>query len=60
MRQTIEEVFDRFTQTGSVADLPRPGRPSTSRTPERLKDVRELVAENPHTSVTAGAVALAM
>ena len=56
----IKELFERFTQTGSVADLPRSGRPSTSTTPERLQEVQDLIAANPHTSLTAGAAALAI
>ena len=36
-KSTIRDLFDRFQQTGSVADLPRSGRPSTSSTPDRLE-----------------------
>lgn len=57
-KTTIRDLFNRFQQTGSVSDLPRSGRPSTSSTPERLEEARALVDENPKTSVTAGAIAL--
>ena len=36
-KSTIRDLFDRFQQTGSVADFPRSGRFSTSSTPDRLK-----------------------
>ena len=59
-KTTIRDLFDRFQQTGSVADLPRSGRPSSSSTPEMLEEARALVEENPKTSVSAGAMALGL
>jgi hypothetical protein len=56
--KTIKHLYERFQQTGSVADLPRSGRPSTSATPERLEEVQFLIEQNPRTSVSAGAAAL--
>lgn len=58
--ETIKGVYERFNQTGSVADLPRPGRPSTSATPAHLEQAREMLEENPNTSVTTGAAAMDM
>lgn len=58
--ETIKAVFDRFEQTGSVADLPRSGRPATSTTSERLEQARILVTTDPTTSVSRGATSLEM
>ena len=57
-KTTIKDLYNRFQQTGSVADLPRAGRPSSSTTSERLEEARALIQENPKTSVSAGAIAL--
>lgn len=58
--ETIKAMFDRFEQTGSVADLPRSGRPATSTTSERFEQARILVTTDPTTSVSRGATSLEM
>lgn len=56
--ETIKGVFERFKETGSVADLPRSGRPPTSTTSENLEQAQLLITTDPTTSVSRGAEAM--
>lgn len=56
--ETIKSVFDRFCETGSVADLPRSGKPPSATTPENMTAAGDMVAGSPQTSLSAGASAL--
>ena len=51
----IKGVFERFKETGSVADLPRSGRPTTSTTYEDLEQAQFLITTDLTTSVSRGA-----
>lgn len=56
--ETIQAVYDRFRETGSVTDRDRTGRPQTATTEEKEGSARELVRDNPSTSVREGAASL--
>lgn len=49
-RETIYHLCNRFRATGSVNDLPRSGRPRSSRTPENVDLVAQSVVASPHVS----------
>lgn len=48
--KTIDSLIKRFNETGSVADLPRSGRPVTAVTTEATKRVSDLYEDRPSTS----------
>lgn len=54
---TIRSTYRRFTETGSVADLPRTGRPRTSTDEETVEMVEQHVLNNPEHSTRRGALA---
>lgn len=49
-RQQIYKIVNKFEGTGSVADAPKSGRPTTSTTPENQERVAQLLTEDPQTS----------
>jgi hypothetical protein len=57
---TIQAVYDRFRETGSVKELDRTGRPRTATSEEKKDSAEEMVRENPSTSVREGAAALSV
>lgn len=46
-RMFVHRTIKRFTETGSVKDRPREGRPRSVRTPEARKAVAERIRRNP-------------
>ncbi|VEN59429.1 unnamed protein product [Callosobruchus maculatus] len=48
---TIRNLIVRFRQQGSVADLPRAGRPRSARTEENIEHVEVSIEDNEETSV---------
>ena len=59
-RQTVSAVFHKFTETGTVADEERTGRPRTAINEENVTNVQNLISENPNTSIRSGAARLGM
>ena len=57
-QETIQAVFNRFRETGSVEDRHRSGRPSTATSESKEEEAMSLVQANPKTSVRQGAVTL--
>ena len=51
---TITSVNQRFNETGSVANLPRTGRPATILTEEKLEEIQHMVDSNPRLSIRQG------
>ncbi|CAI9738112.1 XP_014784835.1PREDICTED: uncharacterized protein LOC106879674 [Octopus vulgaris] len=49
-RDTIYHLRDRFHQNGTVADLPRSGRPRSVRTPKMTDSVVTAITQSPQTS----------
>lgn len=47
----IKRTLDRYEDTNSFEDRPRPGRPRTQRTPKTIKAVREKIRRNPRRSI---------
>ncbi len=47
---SILRLVRKFEELGNIQDKPRTGRPLTITTAECVKEVRELIAQNPHTS----------
>lgn len=47
---TVIRINKNFTDTGSVADLPRTGRPKTGRSEDNVERVRDAIAQAPTTS----------
>lgn len=56
--ETIQSTYLRFTTSGTVAEEARPGRICTTVTPERVIQARELVTQDPNTTISIGAAAL--
>ena len=52
--ETISAIIKRFKETVSVADLPRPGRPTAETTGAKINEVKEVVEDSPHKSVRRG------
>lgn len=50
-RRTIKATYDKFQETGSVADVPRSGRPPSAIGEEELQAVDSYLEENPRSSV---------
>lgn len=50
---TISNLWRKFTETGSVHDLPRTGRPSKVRNENVVANVLNLVNQNPRTNTRA-------
>ena len=48
---TVSDIIKRFEDSESVDDMPRSGRPRTSRTPKLIKVVRERIRRNPRRSM---------
>ena len=48
---TITTVNQRFNETGSVANLPRTGRPATVLIEEELEEIQHMVDSNPRLSI---------
>ena len=46
-RDTIYHLRNRFHQNGTVADLPRSGRPCSVRTPEKADYVSSAIVQSP-------------
>ena len=40
-KQTVWRTIKKFKDTGSVEDLPKPGRPRSVRTPKLIENVRQ-------------------
>lgn len=59
-KRTIKQLFERFQDTGSDADLPRSVRPSTVTTQERLDEAADLITENPLKCVSGGTAAMGL
>lgn len=57
-RQQIYNIISKFERTGSIADAPRSGRPTTSTTLENQERVAQLLVENPKTSSRRGCLEL--
>ena len=50
-RIMIKRTIDRYKETMSIEDLPRSGRPRTTRTRKLLKNVRKKIRRNPRRSM---------
>ena len=48
-RNAVQKLIDKFRETGSVADAPRSGRPSTSE--ETVLDIQDRMFTSPSKSV---------
>jgi Helix-turn-helix domain (DUF4817) len=59
-RPAVTEINKRFDTTGSVADLPRSGRPRCVRTEENVQAVVDKYARSPGTSLRRASLALGM
>jgi hypothetical protein len=57
-RQTVTDVNRRFNETGSVADLPRSGRPRSSTGEENREKVEAKFTASPGTSIRKAAMQL--
>lgn len=53
-KRSIYYLIRKFETTGSLADAPRSGRPSTAVTQENLELVSQLLVEDPRTSTRRG------
>ncbi|CAG5020036.1 unnamed protein product [Parnassius apollo] len=53
--KTIKNCHSKLMKTGSVADSKRTGRPSTSRSKENIKIVREMFTKSPYKSTCQAA-----
>ena len=50
-RMFIKRTLDRFQETQSTEDRPRPGRPKSCRTPVAIKKIRDKIRRNPRQSM---------
>lgn len=57
---TLTAIVAKFRESGSVEDQPRSGRPITATSTEKLEEVKDLVEEQPQTSVRRGSLETGM
>jgi transposase len=54
-KSTVLRTVQRFTESGSVKDRPRPGRPKSATNEEMALETLQCFVENPHTSIRKSA-----
>ena len=57
-RQAMAAIVQRFEDTGSVADLPRCGRPKSATSGEHKAALKEAIQRSPHKSTSRASLAL--